>query len=81
MAARISFFDEQRVVQRTPVILLKSIFGVDPLRDITAGDVTNNLTEYTLTAGATRWNRWGLCCFRHIPRRLVIKRGQDHVAR
>lgn len=47
-----SFFDEQRVVARTPIIELKSIFGVDPLRDITVGDVTNDGSEYVIVAAA-----------------------------
>lgn len=47
-----SFFDEQRVVERTPIIELKSIFGLDPLRDIWEGDVTNDGSEYIITAAA-----------------------------
>ncbi len=44
-----NFFDEARVVQRQSIIELKSIYGVDPLRDIASGDVTNNGTEFVLT--------------------------------
>lgn len=52
MAGINSFFDEQRVVERSPIIELKSIYGVDPLRDIATGDVTNDGTEYKITAAA-----------------------------
>lgn len=44
-----SFFDELRVVERTPIIELKSIYGISPIRDITVGSVTNDGTEYELT--------------------------------
>lgn len=47
-----SFFDELRVVERTPIIELKSIYPVDPIRDIAVGDVTNTGSEYKLVAAA-----------------------------
>lgn len=47
-----NFFDELRVVSRKSIIELKSIYGVDPLRDIPTGNVTNDGTEYVLTAAS-----------------------------
>lgn len=45
-------FDELRTVRRKSVIELKSIYGLDPLRDIWDGDVTSDGSEFKLTAAA-----------------------------
>lgn len=47
-----SFFDELRVVERTPIIEQKSIYGLSALRDITTGTVTSDGKEFKVsTAG------------------------------
>lgn len=51
-----SFFDELRTVERTPIIELKSIYGLSALRDRTIGDVTSDGKEFALASagGADR---------------------------
>lgn len=47
-----SFFDEVRVVERTPIIEQKSIYGLSDLRDLVVGTVTNDGKEFEVsTAG------------------------------
>lgn len=43
-----SLFDELRVVERTPIIEQKSIYGLSALRDITIGNVTSDGEEFAL---------------------------------
>lgn len=52
MSALTNFFDEARVIQRTPIIEQKSIYGLSNLRDIWSGDVTSNGTEFIIRAAA-----------------------------
>lgn len=47
-----SFFDELRVVQRHPIIELKSIYGLSNKRDVWSGDVTSDGAEFVLVAAA-----------------------------
>lgn len=47
-----SFFDELRIVERTPIIEQKSIYGLSDLRDIVVGTVTSDGKEFEVsTAG------------------------------
>ncbi|WP_339297076.1 hypothetical protein MKY92_17330 [Paenibacillus sp. FSL R5-0623] len=52
-----SQFDELRVVQKTPIVELTSVYGLSILRDAVtntgAGTVTNNATEYNLSNTAS----------------------------
>ena len=47
-----NFFDEQIVTQRTPIISLKSIYGLSAIRDIWSGDVTSDGIEFIIKAEA-----------------------------
>lgn len=52
MSALTNFFDEARVIQRTPIIEQKSIYGLSNLRDLWSGDVTSDGTEFIIRAAA-----------------------------
>lgn len=47
-----NFFDELRVVERTPIIEQKSLYGLSALRDIWTGNVASDGSEFVLTAAA-----------------------------
>lgn len=56
MNFRKSFYDELRVVRRTPVIEQKSLYGLSAIRDIWSGDVTSDNVEYKLTTDGSSPN-------------------------